>query len=292
MLGSEFIAQFSGKGLLAWEAAALQLARADSLTPWPWVDLPLTDGVHQLVLRVQADVVAIGTFEDHVRLPLTPGVGQSILNLQGWLYPTPWIVYQMWRAAPLKLEPTFLPNAGANLVQYQEHSRIVDEQIRGQGGAPEDPRLRAGMKKHVVVSNIEKAGRVLIFGWYRPSPPAPDVFDDGRAMASPGRQPVQPRSNVHGDFYVDYSHGIHAVHGTCLLDGRPAATADVYADPALAKLVSNEGPLRKVRYPSPVQPFPGGRPAGTSSYQAAFDVVPDLPLDADPGLAALVRGRS
>lgn len=290
MLGSEFIQQFAQKGLVSWEAAALQLARADALTPWPWVELPLTDGQNSAVLRVQTDVLAIGTFEDHVRLPLTPGAGQSIFNLFGWLYPTPWIVYQMWRAAPLKMPPTpSVPNLGANLHQYMSHSQVIDQQLRDAGAAPNDPRLRGGIKKHIVVSNIAKPGKVLIFGWYRP-PPAPDVFDDGRPMVTPDRQPIQPRSNVHGDFYADYAHGEQAIDGMSTVNGQPMPTADLYQHPTLSKLVSNEGPVRVPRYPSAVQPA-ASRPVHGSTFRAAIDVVPNLPADADPGLEALIRRR-
>ena len=254
MKGGDFVSLFSRKGLPAWEAAALALARQNLLTPWPFVDLPLSDGQDTLVLKVASDVLSVGPFEDHVRLPLTPQTAQSIANLSGSLLTTPLLEYRIWQAARAKLQPTaIVPNRGADLEQYAQHSRAISDQLSALSSRPGD--LTAGIKKGVVVANFYKPGKVLLFGWYRP-PPAPDVFDDGQPMTSPGRQPVQPKSNVHGDFYVDYSHGIRLVGPVALLNGQPVETVSVYQHPALSRLVSNEGPLRVPRYPSPVPPAP------------------------------------
>ena len=284
MLGSQFVQEYAKKGLVAWEAAALSLARQDGLVPWPWVDLTLSSGTDSVTLKVQSDVLAIGTFEDHVRLPLTPGTAQSILNLGIFggpaLLPTPWLEYQIWRAASLKLQPTPMPqNQGANLVQYAEHSAILDLQIqtaRATVAAAPGDQLVAGIKKGVVVGNFYKPGKVLLFGWYRP---APDVFDDGRSMSSPDRQPIQPKSNVHGDFYVDYSHGIRVIAPTALVTtaGHTVVmpTQEIYQHPTLSRLVSNEGPIKVPRYPAAVPPVPL-RPVLLAEYPAAVDVIPGV----------------
>lgn len=281
MLGSEFVRTYAAKGYAAWEAAALEIARQDGLTPWPWIDLILSDGTNHAILKVQSDVLSIGPIGDHVRLPLTPKKAQDIFNLNGWLMPTPWLAYQIWKSAPIKLTPTpMAPNKGANLAQYAAHSTVIDQQIQQAGGSP--GQLVAGEKKHVVVSNIAQPGKVLIFGWYRP---APDVFDDGKPMVTPGRQPTQPKSNVHGDFYVDYSHGIQAIGPVALVNGESMSTADLYQHPTLSKLVSNEGPVRLPRYPSAVQPPKG--PAHEAMYPAGVTVVPTMPSLSQLGLSEM-----
>lgn len=281
MRGSEFAREYAGKGLTAWGAAALELARQGSLVPWPWVDVVLADDSgNTATLKISSDYLAVGDLEDHVRLPLTPSSAQNILNLSGSLLPTPWLEYRIWQQAPVKLAPTAaVPNKGANLDQYAQHSALVDEQLRTIGAAP--GMLVSGQKKDVIVSNIHKPGKVLIFGWRRP-PPAPDVFDDGRAMTVPDRQPVQPKSNVHGDFYVDYSHGIRAVAPIAIVNGQEMTTADLYRHPTLSRLVSNEGPLRFIRYPARVPPAEV-RPAVTlaAAPPTAIDTVdraPDAPF--------------
>lgn len=301
--GSEFVSRYAGKGLPAWEAAALAIARAEGTTPWPWSPLTLqtADGAHAAVLQVRTDVLSIGPIEDALRLPMLPNAAQGILNLSGNLLPTPWLTYQIWRQAAVRLEPiAMVPNLGANLLQYQAHSKAIDAQLRSVNYAGKG--IVSGHKKAVVISNIAKPGKVLIFGFYRPSPPAPDVFDDGTSIdnGSNTRQPIQPRSNVHGDFYVDYSHGIHEVHPECVVDGARMRTIDLYQHPLLSALVSNEtasgrlsssangppAPLRVPRYPSSVKPPTEGAVA-MFREQVLVDVA-SYPNATDEGLQALV----
>jgi hypothetical protein len=281
VLGSAFIAQYAKTGLPAWEGAAIAIARAEGLVPWPWVTLELWSATGDVAqLQVQSDVLAVGTPDDYVRLPLTTRSAQAILNdstlYQGAVLPTPWLAYQIYRAAAGKLAPTaMVPNIGAQLSQYADHSRLVDQQLSSANLAP--GLLVTGHKKDVVVSNIYKPGRVLLFGWYRP-PPAPDVLDDGTSMTNPARQPIQPRSNVHAEMYVDYSHGIRAVHGLCSVNGVAMATEDLYRHPRFSALVSDEGPVRTCRYPAPIapvlpQPLEVPVPVTTALY------VPDMPAD-------------
>jgi len=275
VLGSTFVQAYAPRGYLAWEAAAVAMAQAggQDFAPWGWVDLTLSDDAgNTATLQVMADVLAIGTAENHVRLPLRPGPAQSVCNVFGWMLPTPWLVYQIWRSATRKCTPhAMVPNLGAKLDQYAAHSNLVDQEVAqlaasssplpaggGQRAAGSfAPALVAGAKKHVVVSNAYKPASVVIFGWYKPSPPAPDVFDQDHIQHpwdDPDRQPVQVLSNAHGDFYVDYSHGIQPVQGTCTVNGQTMRTDALYQDPKLCHLVSNEGPVRVVRYPATVPP--------------------------------------
>lgn len=304
MTGSEFVRLYSNKGLPAWEAAALELARQGLLTPRPWADLRLTDGQNEALLKVQSDMLSIGPSpEDSVRLPMTPTGAQNILNLHGWLLPTPWLVYQIYKQAPIKLTPTSIAdlgeqNRGGDLGQYARHSAHVDRLISAVlSNAPSrlpGPELVSGAKKHVVVSNIHKPDKVVIFGWYKPTP---DVYDDGRPWTDPTRQPRQVKSNVHGSGYVDYSHGIQAIGPIAIVNGQPMATVDLYQHPVLSKLVSNEGPVRVPRYVSQVAPpalslpAPASRPAHVASYPAAVDVVTSVPSATDLGLAEITRPR-
>ena len=258
MRAQDFIQEYSRKGHTAWEAAALSLFRQGELTLWPWVDLPLSDRTDTLILRVQSDVLAVGTPEDYIRLPMTPNAAQGIANLipGGALLTTPLIEYRIWQQAQHKLPPTDMaPNRGINLEQFREHSALIDNQLAARGAT--SGQLITGHKKGVVIANFYKPGKVLICCWFRP-PPAADVFDDRRAIGTPGRQPVQPKSNIHGDFYFDYSHGIRLVHPFAVLNGQEIPTAQVYQHPVYSNLVSDDGPLRVLRYPTnvPVTPSP------------------------------------
>lgn len=305
MLGSEFVQKYSRSSPAKWEQAALDEAREGSLTPWPWVPVTLTDGNDTAVLGVQCDVLAIGSFDDHVRMPLTTPYAQAIANLSGSLLPTPWLEYNIWRTAPAKLAPVaMVPNQGASLEQYAAHSRLIDTALAAQEFPPGT--LVAGIKKGVVIANFYKPGKVLLFGWYRP---APDVFDDGKAMTSPERQPIQPKSNVHAEGYVDYSHGIRIVAPTCFVNGVEWETAKLYQDPTMARLVnplvanatapSQAGVLRTPRYPAPVKPAPvrsvgGGTvgPAAVASVMRPQGRVPYMPDPTEVALAAIAAKRN
>ena len=286
MTGSEFVSAYSNKGLAAWEGAAFEAARQGHLTPREWVPITLKDNAgNTAIIQVQEDGLAIGPKNDSVRLPLTPSGGQNIFNLFGWLYPTPWIVYQIWKNAAIKLTPTSIAelgesNKGADLNQYYKHSQFLDRQIAGVlASTPQrisGPEIVAGGKKHIVVDQAHyKPQKVLIFGWYRPSP---DIFDDGRKMGDPNRQPIQPISNIHGDFYVDYSHEEQAVGPIAIVNGNPMPTVELYQHPTLSKLVSPQS-IKFPRYPSnvPVANATNFRPVSSSVYNVLPDIHPTAP---------------
>ena len=315
MLGSEFVQKYSRSSPGTWEQAALDEARQGSLTPWPGVPVTLVDGSDTAVLNVQSDVLAIGSLEDHVRMPLTTRYAQSIANLSGALLPTPWIEYAIWKTAPAKLTPVAMaPNQGASLEQYAAHSRIIDDALTARSIAPGT--LVAGIKKGVVIANFYKPDKVLLFGWYRAfltkngvltDTPAPDVFDDGKAMGSENRQPIQPKSNVHAEGYVDYSHGIRLIAPTCLVNGETWETAKLYQHPTLARLVNplaanttapqQAGALFQPRYPAPVPPasvrIAGGMttlgPAAIDTVQRPPGRIPYMPDPAEIALHQLAE---
>ena len=248
MKGSEFVSAFASKGYAAWEAAAFEAAKSGGVVEWPWAEITLSDGTNTCIVRVQSDDFAVGTPDDFLRMPLTPGRAQQIANLTGLLLPTALLTYRTWQQAQVKLNPVaMVPNKGANLVQFQAHNAAIEAQRAGRTG------LIAGTKKSVVLSNIYRKGYVVIFGWYRP---APDVFDNGKKMGDPERQPLQPLSNVHGESYWDYSHGIRFYHPICTVNGEEMLLEDVMQHPVLWRLVSHEGPIKMVRYPAPNSPPP------------------------------------
>lgn len=280
MKGSEFITTYANRGPSAWEAAAFDMASSGETPQWPWAEVALSDGTNTAVVRVQSDVFSVGTPEDFLRLPLTPQRAQQIGNLTGLLLPTPLLAYRTWQQSQVKLTPiAMVPNKGANLVQFGEHQAAIEAQRAGREG------LVAGIKKSVVVSNIYKPGKVVIFAWYRP---APDVFDNKLPMGDPKRQPLQPLSNVHGDFYWDYSHGIVFYHPVCQVNGADMLLADVMQHPVLWKLVSHEGPVKTVRYPAPNSP-PPRPPLVAFAPRAAYQQTPTENSLADLGLGRVAE---
>ncbi len=278
--GTEFVAAFASKGPAAWEAAAFEAAKSGGTVEWPWTELSLSDGTNTVIVRCQTDLFSVGTPEDFLRLPLTPSRAQQIANLTGLLLPTPLLTYRRWQQATVKLTPVaMVPNKGANLVQFAEHNAAIESQRAGRTG------LAAGLKKSVVVSNIWKPGKVVIFGWYKPEP---DIFDNRLGMGDPNRQPIQPLSNVHGESYWDYSHGIEYFHPLCTVNGEEMLLAAVMQHPVLWKLVSHEGPLKFPRYPAPNAPA-DPKPFLTIDRPAAYFETPTANSYADLGLGRVAE---
>lgn len=276
MKASEFVSTYAKKGQPAWERAAL-----DSLLPVRWVKIPLSDDRGNTgEIYVSDDYLRVGEPGDAMLLPLTPERAQDAANREGALLPTPWLVYRIWQESQKLERHAMQPNKGPNLAQYAEHSSFVDQQVASLQRDPARP--LSGHKKDVVVSNAYKPGKVIIYGWYKPSP---DVYNDGSPWTTPNRQPQQALSNFHYDGYADYSHGIRLIHPIMKVNGRETPTEDVYTSPTLSRLVSNEGPVRVPRYPSKVN-VPLSKP--TSPNLAVYPV-PNDPSYASVGLKVMVE---
>lgn len=281
MNGTEFAATFGPKGPLAWEAAALEMVRNGEFVAWPMKPVSYELEGRRVSLEVASDYFAVGNRENFLRLPLTPVTAQKVANLLGVLLPTPRLVLETWRSAEVKLAP--LPaskmsagkNMYASMSQFAEHNALVNQQLLGTSVNA----LRSGHKKDVVVGNLYKPGKVLIYGWISPNAevPAKDVYP---SMTAPWR--IQMYSNVHGEGYFDYSHGIRFVSPTMTIDGQTYDTEKVMTDSKLAKLVSDEG---SVRYPQ----YPGAGTRKPSSLVAAL-TTPTRPGYAAYGLRLVREG--
>ena len=273
MKASDFVAQYAKQPIQAWEAAAFDLAKNEQSFPWPMVPLQLSSPGHTGSIEVSADYFTIGEGNDILRLPLTPGTAQAIANLHGYLLPTPKIAYEIARQADVHLMPTPQVNKGENLSEFAKHNATVETQLAGRTG------LITGHKKDVIISNIYKPGKVLIYGWF---------FPPGVKPPAGFSNPIQARSNIHYAGFADYSHGIRFVSPVMKVDGQEMKTEDVLRHPELSKLVSDEGIVRMVRYPAPNEPQPY-RPVSSAEYQALNDVYPrpTLPGLTDVGLAAI-----
>lgn len=266
MKASEFVALYAKRPIQAWEAAAFELAQNEQAIAWPMVTVALSSLGHTGSIGVTSDYFAIGEPGDVLRLPLTPRTAQSIANLKGYLLPTPKIAYEIARQATVQLTPTPQINKGENLAEFAKHNATVEAQLAGRTG------LVTGHKKDVIISNIYKPGKVLIYGWFYPA---------GVKPPSGFSNPIQARSNIHYDGFADYSHGIRFISPVMQVDGQEMKTEDVLHHPELSKLVSDEGVVRIIRYPAKNQPQPK-RPASLAEYSVLQDV---YPKPTSPGLA-------
>ncbi len=237
--GAKFIARIHGLGDAKREAAILDAIQRghvpDFMAGLKEVALSFRDGSgtsHSATVKVTPDYLCVGDDADPFRTPSKPATAQRIADAHGMLLPTRKLVDAIWKEAAVKLAPRPIDNsAGTSTAAWVKHNQIIEDQLGGAHGE-----LTAGHKKDVVITNqlANNPGKVAIYGWHQAN-----------------GQPIQPLSTVHGDSYADYSHGIRLVAGTVTVDGEEYKLEDIYRDPVLSALVSDEGPLKVTRYPTP-----------------------------------------
>ncbi len=184
---------------------------------------------HTAVFEVMPDYLAVGSDTDFVRVPLTPQTAARIADAFGCVLPTRKVVDEVYRASTVKLEPKPMTEDRESSATFARHNALIEEQRAGQKlGA-----LVAGTKKDVVVSNrlAEKPNRVAIYGWHKA---------DGK--------PIQPLTIVHGEKYVDYSHGVRLMNRTIAVDGKSRDVRHVLYAADFHGLLSDEGPVTRPAY--------------------------------------------
>jgi hypothetical protein len=143
------------------------------------------------------------------------------------------MVDAIWAASAVKLTPQ--PIAGGTALPAAEataqHQAMIADQLAGRSG------LIAGHKKDIVLSAKVAPGKVAIYGWHQLN-----------------GKPIQPLYLKHSESYADYSQAVRLVAPTMTVDGVERQVADVLGDPALAALLSDEGPMGS-RYSS-IAPAP------------------------------------
>ncbi|HEX8522395.1 MAG TPA: hypothetical protein VF669_09075 [Tepidisphaeraceae bacterium] len=243
MGGRAFMKQIDALPLVQREGAIAKEILGGNIPPFlrNWVDVKLEaqalDGrSHTVVIHVMPDYLAIGSDDDFVRIPITPNTATLIAQKLNCTLVTRKISDAVYQQAAVKLEPRPLTEKREAVATFVQHNQIIEDQLAA------DPKrqLIAGIKKDVVLTPVlkEKPKKVAIYGWHKP---------DGK--------PIQPLYTGHADFYVDYSHGIRLVAGTCVVDGVERSVAEVLKDPQWCALLSDEGPV-DFSYPTAVRPPP------------------------------------
>jgi len=194
------------------------------------------DGANKITYLVMSDVLSIGTDADYVRMPMNPHSAQAIADKYDCTLPTRKMVNDIWSQSVNKLIP--LPWGAPFTIDIMythrigTHNQRIDEQLVGK-----DPHaLTSGHKKDVVLTNRlapnNPGKHVAIYGWMQ--------------LNGVPIQGLNPDS--HADYYADYSHGIRLISNDVMVNGIPMRMQDVFADPKLSLLVSDEGPLSFLRY--------------------------------------------
>ena len=131
--------------------------------------------------------------------------------------------------ATIKLDPQPMIESRESPLTFLANNELIEAQRAGRGTGE----LICGVKKDIVVTNRlkEKPHRLAIYGWRKL---------DG--------SPIQPLTIVHGDTYVDYSHGVRLIARQILVDGNATTIGAVLKDPKLCGLLSDEGVIDQPDY--------------------------------------------
>jgi hypothetical protein len=185
----------------------------------------------EITVCVLPDYLAVGSDRDFVYVPMGLEAALEIGVHFGFGLPTPTLVDAIYEESRVKLDPLPLP-AGDSMRStdyFAYHSELIARQRRTLSAGLGE--LTAGHKKDLVLTNRlwHVPDRVAIYGWHR------DVD-----------RPIQPLSTVHGARYADYSHGVRLVSDTVYINGRKRPIDEVLGEPALAHLLTVEGPMARL----------------------------------------------
>lgn len=178
------------------------------------------------------DYLSVGTDYDFIRIPLKPTTAQKILTHLNCMFPTKHMVDTIYKNSHVRLEPKPIsPKPGApgreDFRTFLRSNKLIEDQLNGCFLAPGS--IIAGHKKDLVVTNqlLSNPGKVAIYGWHT-----------GNGL------PIQPLFLGHGDFYVDYSHGIRLISTTCEVDGKPEDLMTVLSSSKYGSILTGEKPLK------------------------------------------------
>ena len=182
--------------------------------------------VHEGVIWVTPDYLAVGSDNDFVRVPMGFDAAVAVARSFGFTLPTGKMVDAIYEQSSMRVAPKPM-TAGPQMVStdyFWRHHLSIEQQRNGR--TPGE--LISGHKKDLILTKrlLSHPGRVAIYGWHR---------GEGR--------PIQPVSTVHGARYSDYSHGVRLVAATVALDGELVSIFDVLQDPDLAPVFSQEGAI-------------------------------------------------
>ena len=205
---------------------------------------PVVDSVeilkkrHTIEMWVLPDYLTIGTDKSFVRIPMGPLAAQRIADSLNCILPTTYLVDRIAEVAEGHLDIfPFRPldNRNSQPIVFQDSHNAIQALYKAKGY--KFGQFISGLKKDVVLTYkiLTQPGwesYEAIYGWHHP---------DGRAQ--------QPLFIRHGNFYVDYSHGIRLIYRTIKVDGKEMDAREILESPQLYRLLSDEPVyLKKASY--------------------------------------------
>lgn len=193
----------------------------------------------RLEYEVLPDYLSLGDEQDYFRVPMTPATAQELADRFDAILPSSRMVNEIYANASAKLNPQpIFPN-----LQKPDETSISEIRIQNQmkSGGILPGNFIAGIKKDIVVGPKLDGSRVAIYGWHDPS--------GANSVKNIPNGPIQPYSTIHDSAFWDYSHGVRLVKRRAYLDGSAIDIAEVFRDPKLHILVSDQGPFEP-RFPN------------------------------------------
>ena len=205
----------------------------------PIVDsVPVLRKSHKVEMYVLPDYLSVGSDDDFVRMPMGPLAAQEIADKLNCILPTTYLVDRIAEVSEGHVDIfPFRPLGSRNMmpIVFQDSDNAIKALFKAKGYT--FGQFISGLKKDLVltykIQTLDGKERYeAIYGWHHP---------DGRTQ--------QPLFVRHGNFYVDYSHGVRLIYREIMIDGKKYDAKEVLESPELYHLLSDEPmPLKKASY--------------------------------------------
>lgn len=203
-----------------------------------------------LLIYASPDFLMVGSDQDPFYAPVLPTTAQTMVDAVRAILPSKKLAREIYKHADVKLsiydanpgEPWYdLKNSKPRRIEASgawsaSNKRKLGAVMLNIGASPRPTTLVAGHQKDLITGPGLDGSHVRIYG-------GGGGTNDGWA--------VQPPSTIHEWSYgPDYSHGLRFISRDAFLDGHPVDLYDIFRDPDLSQLVSDEGPYEP-RFPTP-----------------------------------------
>ena len=236
--GSEFVQKHQNSNRFDREEDAVNLILNGNIPSFlkTFATINVAFGENLITYFVSSDSVSIGTDDDYLRIPLNGTFAQKLVSGLNCSLPTTKMVDDIWRQSKYQLTP--LPHGPPYDASMMSMGRIKDhhDKIQNQLQDKDATKLISGHKKDLVLTNAlypnNPNKRIAIYGWTQPN---------GKTI-----QQLNPHS--HELSYSDYSHQVRLVSNTVICNNSVMKLQDIFSDPSLCGLVSNESVLNFIAY--------------------------------------------
>jgi len=214
-----------------------------------WTNLSYSIGGKNVVLNIMEDALKI----DGVRVNVSATLQQQLADVFDASLMTAQVADLAYINAIRRINPSPMAISTSNISMIK-HSSSTDTKLAKLGineGLIADPGKHWILDKKL--ESLPK--RACNYGWHFAGASYQGIvgFPVTSKFNSLGSKPVrviQPNATAHDVLHTDYSQICQLVSQICWIDGIEKRFCEVLVDPALASLVSHQGPLKVTRQPN------------------------------------------